>query len=512
MLPSVQLNKLKAGVGVPPTQDFVGIAAILAPCQMGPSTPQGATKPTQALATYGYGMLTSLFAALQPQVNKQAVLLRVIPSTAGSYGTIVYTGTGTLGGGGFITGDMSVTPLDDFQGLAPGVAISFLTSGTTGTTGIQYQYSIDARDILDPAKVWSAPQQLGTALSITIPNTGVKFDLTTNKTVIGGLVGVGDYFTCPCTGPRLSATDVNTAVGILLAANLPFECIVVAGHDVTSTSLTDVDTALTAYQSRGRYRMFSMGANPKQGAAWDGVETEAAYLARMTTLSSALASINGCVAVDAAFMTDPQYGVDLVRSANWPFVIQLMSIGITTDAAEADLGPLPNGIRLYDENNNPVFHDEDATPGLDDQRFVTLRSWSNLIGAFITNPKAISNPGSQYVFAQYIRTMNVACTAGYGALVLLMSRGVNTDLQTGLIREDSARSIEQPVNDAINDVVGNLVQTAAFALSRDDAMPLTGATLTGTVAIVMPVYIKGFVVNAYFERTIVASTQPGFGA
>ena len=492
-VPQTTITKQDGQTGVPAAPSPVGVAAIIAPCQQGPLlTPAAVTKPANALATYGYGLLTSILYYFLPVTKKPVVVVRQTPSVPAVYGAFTYTGSGTLSGS--VTG--SGSPLDDFQAV-----VLFTVGGTTGVASIIYQTSIDSRPFGDPAKVWSAPIALGTGLTIAIANTGISFTLVTAKTVVAQ-----DYFVCPITGPRLNDADVATALTALGRANIPWEIVLAAGIDASSTTVANLDTFLAGLEGGGRFRAFACGAVPRKQ---DGTQTEAQYLAAQTTAWAGVASIRGMVGADAEYFTDPLRGIDMQRPSWMGWLARLLAVDVTIDEAQVDLGPLPN-VRLVDANGNPVYHDESLDPGLDDQRLVTNRTVNTKIGAFVNNAKVISTPGSDYVYAQHVRMMNRACELAYGELQNQMSKGIFKDPATARIREDQAQLIEGAVNNVITggtDNLGKKVVFLGFSLSRDDDLSSNaGATLTGTINLIPPSYIKGFNVNARFQRTVAVST------
>ena len=489
-VPVVVITKIDGQTGVPLAPDPRGVLALIAPCQQGALlTPANITKPANALTTYGYGMATSYLYYHLPVVKKQVLYTRQSTTVAPVTGTFTYTGTGLLSGSITQTG----TPLDDFQGM-----VQFVVGGTTGITGITYQTSIDGRAFGDPAKVWSAVQALGVGLTITVPNTGITYTLVTAKTVVAG-----DWFVVNITGPRFNDADVSAALTALGNSGQPWEMLLVLGIDATTTTLSNIDTFLAGLESSGKYKGFIVNARLR---AQDGSETEAQYLTALTTLYSGSASIRGDLTADGSYFTDPLRGIDVVRSTAWGFVPRLMSQGVTIDAAQVDLGPIPN-VRITDANGNAKYHDEQLNPGLDDQRMVTYRTFNNKVGVFINNPKVISTPGSDYFFAQQIRTMNRAYELAFGPLTDKLSKGGFKDPVTARIREDSAQDIESAVNNPIVEELGKSVVFINFTLSRDDDVSSNaGATLTGTINLIMPFYIKGFQVNARFQRTVSAST------
>ncbi len=491
-VPNVTINKTDGALGVPPITNPTGILALIAPRSLasGPAsgTPALATKPTLIRATYGDGLISEIPSVVIPITKKPMLILPMTASTAPAFGAATYVGTGTLSVA--VPTAAGANAVDDFT-----VFVQFTLGGTTGTGPIGFQYSLDSRAYGDPAKVWSGVIQLGSALTYLIPGTGVTLTFITAKTAV-----TGDYFSLAVTGPRLSDSDVATALIALGNAKLPWEAVLIAGLDASSTTVSNLDTFLAGQELLGKYRMFIASAPLRTPLT----QTEAQYLVAQTTLWGSVASARGCVSADGEHLTSPQRGFDMQRAASIPFAAWLLANDVTVDAAQVDLGNLP-AVRIVDVNGNPQFHDESLYPGLDDQRLVTLRTINNKIGVFINNPKVISTPGSDYVYAQQLRTMNRACELAFGELTNQLSKGVMTDAVTGLIREDYAQAIENAVNNPILAELGKKVTSVGFFLNRDDVLTPPTANLTGTIKLVMPVYVKGFTVNATFAKTVTVS-------
>lgn len=494
-IPFVTLEKEDGSLGLPEQADPTGILAILAPRMQGPSAPLGPSTPVPAtnrstiLANQGQGLMLEIASYTLPQTKKPVLLVPTDYSTDPLYGTFDYHGTGTLSGS--VSGHSGADPVDDIN-----ATVLFVTAGTTGTSGITLQYSIDARDFDDPAKVWSAVQSLGTALFFEIPDTGIRFDFITGKTVVAG-----DYFVCQTTGPRLTDADVLNGLSALGQSSQPWEAVLIEGIDASSTTVANADTFLEDLESRGKYRAFITGARLREQ---DGSESEAEYLDDMTTTWASVGSIRGSVTADGAIVTSPNRGIDMVRKTTVPYAARLMKLAPGQDAAQVDVGNLA-GTRITDPNGNLVYHDEENDPGLNDIRLTTLRRWANRAGVFVTNPLVISTPGSDYVLMQQVRCMNRACEVAYGQLVSEMSKGVFQDLKTSKIREDSAQAIESRVNGAMRDAIGSQVQAVAFGINRDDVLTPPVAVLNGVVEMITLVYIKGFRVKAKLTRSITVS-------
>lgn len=488
MLPTASISKQDGNTGVPLSSNPLGICAIIAPCQQGTvNTPAMGTKPQSISSTYGIGLLAEAAAYMLPNNGgKPVVLIRGAASTLGTFGAFTYTGTGTLAGS--VTGDAASHPFDDFP-----LVVLFTVGGTTGIAGIKYKWSIDEKAISDPSKTWSAETALGVALTIAIPNTGITVDLVTAKTVVAQ-----DSFAVQAIGPRMTDADVLTSLDALRRANLPWECVLVLGIDATATTVNNLDTWLAARETEGKYRFGVVNAALRTPAT----QTEAQYLTAQTTAWNATASIRVHVGADGSYITSPIQGVNMTRPTSLDFVTRLMKIDVTTDAARVSDGPLPS-VSITDANGNPVFHNEAIDPGLDDQRLVTHRTFDGKQGAFICNPRVLATNGSDYVYAQDIRTINRACELAWGAMTNDLSQGVFTDRNTGKIREDSAQAIESGINNVIDTEFAKKVSYVQFTLSRDDLIAgNAGSTLTGTIALIMPAYVKQFSGNAKFIKTV----------
>lgn len=499
MIPSVQINKVSGSLGVSPTQDVIGKLAIIAPrvqgpsMKKGPSTPTLQSKPGNVNALFDYGLVDEIAEYVITESKNAVLIVAQDFSTPAALGTPVVVGSGNLASGD-ITADSAFGPVDDFD-----VAIRWTLGGVLGTGPVKYQYSIDSRDVADTAKVWSAVQSLGTATTIAIPTTGIILDLANAKTV-----ATGDYFKVHVTGPRLTDADVQPALDRLGRSTLPWEIALIEGIDATSTTVANADAFLAGLEAKGKYRAFIVGARLRNQAS----ESETDYIAAMASAWGSVASIRGSVTADGGYLTSVPRGVDMIRKTSIPYAARLMSVGVTVDAARVRDDNLPN-VRLVDGDGNGQFHDELNDPGLDDQRLVSMRSFSNKSGAFITNPLVISNPGNDFQLMQQVRTVNRGCELAFGALTDELSDGIFTDQTTGFIREDAAQDLEGPPNNAMRAELGKKVTFIGFTLSRDDVFTPPTAVLTGQIKTIMPVYIKGFLVQSTLVRTITVSTTVG---
>jgi hypothetical protein len=481
MIPNATVTKNDGGTGVV-RPGAKGICAIIAPSSAGTvNQPAAYTKPSLALNDLGYGMLTDFASYIMAVAGNPVVLVKGTASTPGAYGAVVHTGAGTS----VVTATVG-TPNDDYN-----ARIRFILPGTIGVAGITYVYSLDG------GLTESAAQALGTANTIVIPNSGVTFSLG------AGTVLAGQLELVPCTGPRMTTSDVSAALDALRTSSQPWEMVFLAGHDCVAATITLIDTWLAAREAEGRYRAFVANTVFRTSA-----QTEAQYATALDTALTASATIRGAVGADGGdcVSTIPGRAITQKRPTALALTARLMDIDYGVDAAYVSLGPVP-GFALADSKGNPNNHDENLYPGLDALRFATLRTFDRKSGTFITNPNVLSTQGSDFVWMQHVRTMNRACEIAYDVLTQQLSRGINKSPKAGpngeiFIAEEDAQRIEALVNQALYELRGQ-VSDLLFSLSRTDNIGSNGpVTLNGAVKIAALAYVKQFNTNASFVRTI----------
>jgi hypothetical protein len=482
MVPKARLRKADGKTGVVRPSSS-GVCAIIAPCEKGTANqPASYARDDLAVTDFGNGILTGAASYMIPIAQNPVVLIRGTATTAGVYSAITTTGGGTS----VVTAGASA-PQDDYDS----VIVTFITGGTIGVAGITYTESLDG------GTNTSAKKALGTASTLTIPNSGVSLALA------AGTILAGQTATFKTTGPRMTNSDITTALEALRTSSLRWEALLVLGHDADATTITTIDAWLLAREAEGRFRFFMANARGRNAG-----ESEAAYLTAMDTAFSASASIRGIVAVDGGDLASATPGRTVIqkRPTSLAIAARLMDIAIGRDAAYVADGPVP-GYSIADERANPKYHDELFFPGHDDIRLAALRSFDGRNGVFINNATVISPFGSDYVWAQHVRTMNRACEIAYDVMTAQLSAGINKNPKPGpageiYIAEESAREIDALVNQSLTELLGQ-VNDILFTLSRTDNIGANGPiTLTGALNLVALAYVKGFDVTAAFARSI----------
>jgi hypothetical protein len=482
--PTVLVRKQDGNTGVV-RPGVEGILAIVAAAASGtPNEAAAHNDPSLAFTEFSWGPLTDLAAYAMPETGNPCLLVRPTCTTVGAYGAVTKVGGGTAAP----AATAATYPYDDFD-----VVLTFPIAGVLGTTGMTYTYSLDG------GKTTSAPQALGTALIVTIPDTGISITLgTATQTIFAG-----EVVTFTTTRPLATNADLPAALEALRVTSSPFEAVVIdCLADDTTVAL--IATWLLDLNNHGRFPEVFLTFRP-MGAA----ESEATYATAFGAAFNAAACLDVEVCADEGDMISTLRGIKIARPAGFSVAARSMAVPVGTEPAFVDLGPL-TGISITDARGNPKHHNEDKTPTLDTLRAVTLRTITGYEGVYITNSNLLSPSGSDFVYLPHARTMNAAASIAFQRLTKQLSRGVTKNPKPGpagerYIADHAAQLMEGLVQTALNRALAGQVDDIKFRISRtDDISSNQGAKLTCTVESVSLAYIKKFTV---YERFVTQITQ-----
>lgn len=472
-VPKVTLNRLDNQLGV-----AIQTAEILALCGQsagGPLNTCGVyARKQDVISTFVDGPLVEAACYEIEWTGKPVVLCRTDKTTAGAVGTITFTGTGSS----VVTAHAGVEPRDDYE-----VLVTIVNGCTVGITGGTYTYSLDG------GRTTSLPQAIGTLTSITLPGSvGVQLDLA------AGNLAAGDTIAARTTAPKWNAAQL--AAGLLALQNTSnrWDICEIVDPVVSSSEVTVIEAAAIAMEAVGKERAFVWSFRIPTAA-----ETEATYKTAFDTAFSAVVSNFSIDCAGAAWIQSPISQRRYLRRIAMDIGPALVSVRPGIDIAAKKLGPRPPAVRILDDANNPLHHDELLNPGLDDSRATTYRSWDGSQGVYVNNARVLSTAGSDFTFAQHLRVMNVACTVIRRVLTKFASDDVTVNATTGFILEEDARAIENEVNSALDtELIGpGDASAASFVLNRNDNI-LATFTLKGSGRIVPKGYIKFFNVDVGF--------------
>lgn len=482
-VPSVEINQLDGALGIMPPSIGDNVVVIGTSSSGTANQPAAFAKIADVQTAFGAGPLVELMSYLIQKTGKAIIGCKAATVTSGGYGT-VYTGNtsgGSFGGSCVVSMDAGTEPYDEYEPY-----IVFVTAGTVGVAGITYQYS------LDHGRTLSAVTALGTATSVTIAEGNVKFILTSST------VTVGDYAWCRTTPPTEDAASILSATDAITTTALVWDFAVYA-NTATALQIAAIDTWMAYLWGLKKHKKALCNVRgPTVG------ETEAAYLASLTSALSSTTSIYTMACGGYCLTTSAISGRSLRRPAAWAVAARAASKSVSSPGislAKVRLGPLPSDVQLHDQNGNPVEHDEAINPGLDDIRLCCLRTIEGLTGVYINLPRMIAPTGSDFSWWHYRGVANRAADAMQVYFVQRLQEEIRVDRRTGYILERDALDIEAGANAALKTAILTVpdASSAECVVSRTDNLISTG-TLHADVRIVPLAYPISIVIDLGFDN------------
>jgi hypothetical protein len=342
--------------------------------------------------------------------------MRLTGSTAGAAGAVTKTAIGTA------TGTITVAgaAYDRYS-----VRIEIMKTGTVAVG--QFRYSLDG----------------GTSFSevLTIPSGGTYAIPRTNLTLtfVPGAGAVffelGDFHTFSSTAPLYSTANLATGITALLLSPLEFTFGVLTGEHATAAAAATMFAALDVHAA-------SL-ATAFKFARWimdAGTDTTANVITAVAAVSSSrIALVYG----DATLATSKSFTgwgnpsqAALVCAAG-----KAHSALPSTDIARVASGAL-TGVTA-------ITHDEFRTEVLDAVKVSTLRTWQGRAGFYVCNLRLKSAAGSDFLYFQHGRLMDIACSTVTKGQQMMSSISVRTN-GDGTIDERDALRLEKPINAALS--------------------------------------------------------------
>jgi hypothetical protein len=465
-LPAVIITQIDGGLGVQPPSGG-NLLAVVGPSSTGPLlVPSTYGRPKDIQAAFSTGPLVEEGCLWAQRYGRPILAVRTASDTPGTYGAVVVAGvTGTS-----VPSAGAATPLDDYD-----VYVKIVAGGIVGVAGITYQWSLDG------GRTLSAVTALGVANSIVVPNSGVQIALAAGTLVAGDVVQV------PTSQPASSAVHLGDALAALTASNVPWEFVQFA-TPLDGAAFDQIETSFAALFAAGKYRSWQGSfRRPNVG------ETAAAYKTAFDAAFGTRSTIVGSLYAGDAKVSSAVSG-RLYRMRTVAAVGPLQaSVSEEVNIADIGLGPL-SGVQIADDNGNPDNHDEAVSPGLDDSRAGTLRSWPSRTGVFVTRPRILCPTGSDFTIVPYRRVMNLFLTTLFLYLQERLMKPIRVSKKTGLILESEAIEIERGGLGRLRPVLLAKPKASAvqFGVSRTDDL-LATKTLTcdgGLIPLAYPEFIN----------------------
>ncbi len=375
------------------------------------NVPIAASQPATILSNLTGGPLCEA-SGLVCAAGGVAIAVPIPIVTIGAATAVVATVPGGSASVMTVTLDGTYGAYDDFF-----VMVRVITSGTRGTAGVQIQISLDA------GRNWGPVLNLGTAVTLAIPRTGITLAFAA-----GSLVA-GDYFRFSTTAPAGNDAGVSAAIAALGASQYAIagwgSMHIVAGlGGAPAASVTNYQTyAETLATSRYVYtRAITDARDALAPVAWGGSgETEAVWMSALATAFGSTSAIRLCVGGGAyntpsafpnAYGGTPSYR----RPIGWSAAVRRVLIPPQRRGGRVKDGALANIV--VDPSRDPadgfIYHDERAVPGLDTARFLSAITWpKKSSGFYVCHENLMAPNGSQFTELPIGNVIDVACDIAY---------------------------------------------------------------------------------------------------
>lgn len=456
-LPKVTINEIDGALGISPATSG-RLVAFVGPASAGSvDLPSTFARVSDLVAAYGGGNTVEAAAYYITTTGRPCVFVKTGASgVAAAVSAVTKVGSGTSVG----TIAASPTPYDDFQ-----YRVLIVTGGTIGVAGCTYQLS------QDDGRTYAPVSALGTAVAITL-STGVTLSLA------AGTLVAGDTYAATATAAKWSAAELGTALTALGNSTIQWEQVAVVGA-LDANAFDQLELNVIGWSAIGRERnWFAAARVPNAG------ESEATYLSALSAIFSAKSTTHGAVCAGACKLTSGVSGAKYRRSILASVVAAHGGASEEIDCADINRGSLP-GVSIRDVNGNVDEHDELINPGLDDARFIALRTWEGYPGVYINRPILMSAPGSDFELVPHRRVMNLARIALRSYFTRRLNRPIRVNESTGYILETEALQMEAGGKAVLRAALMATPKASGFqlTLSRTDNV-LSTKTLTVTVRII----------------------------
>ncbi len=317
--------------------------------------------------------------AVMDSIQMGASTIYCIPTEgtiSGTIGDVTHVGTGGA------THTTSGSPNNAYE-----IVIEILKDGALNDA--TYRYSIDGGDNFTGEKT------MPTDGEVVIEGTGVKITFAEAATPEDSFKE-GDTYEFKTTAPKMSNQEVLDAIAILKDANFEFELIHVVGESdspMWAAVATEVDTLFSSY-FKPVFAMCEARQKTDDESLDEYVQSLLTARQVVSNYRLQVVAARGEIAAMDGKIRDTNGAGDVTGLYSKSKVSQ--SIG------EVSEFPLNNVLKLLPEGI------ESHIETLDQAGFVTFRKYIGLEGRYVTNARMFAPDGSDYQYAETVRTMNKA--------------------------------------------------------------------------------------------------------
>ena len=387
------------------------------------------------------------------------------------------------------------TPEDAYE-----VRFEILKSGTIGTAGIKFRYSLDGG------------RSFTKALNLGTDDTYELLDGKTESTGLtvnfaAGDVTIGDVHEFKTTAPEAQDSDIVLALEELRKSSLTWSFIHVVGQSDATTG-GSVGTTLADFSTKSKYTFAALSARGR----YDN-EPDETWRSRLVDDVDGFVDPRIAIGAGMARITCPVTARRNRRPIMWVVVPRLLSRPIEQDPGRVATGALSSDVELYDDDNLLVEHDARLESDLHGARYVTLRTYEDETGIFVTRGNLFGDEASKFTRIALRRVMDVGSSVARRAGNHQIENGVKVNGPTkpnpGCIREADALKIEREMLSALNDALTNQgrVSSVSVQIIRTNNLLTNGEKVNSKVRITPLGYIDFFEVDIGFENPALSAVQ-----
>lgn len=407
-------------------------------------------------------------------------------------GTVQPTGVGFLDSSALVTGlgtsvpTITGTPYDTYN-----VKVIFTAAGTTGTAGIKFKVSLDA------GRTYGPVISLNTALTYTIPDTGITLNFVTAKTIVAN-----SYLRFSTVEPLWATAGIQACLNALQAsayATSGWGSMVLTGP-VSGANATTLQGFLNTLATGKIFtRMMVAARDALIPTEWGGAgETESTWLASLLTDFSATATKRVSISgghynmpsrIPKSVAGLPRYR----RPLMWAMAARQIAIppqrhhGRVKDGSLIDIATDP----VNDPIDGFIYHDERLNPGLDEARFASAWTRVKKKGWWIKNPNLMSDTGSVFTILPLGTVMDIACDI----VNAVGTEDINEDIRlndNGTIFDNEAIAIEKRMGSQLEAFMLNKNMISNYSVVVDRA---NNVQLTSEVNVSVTIYARGYILQ-----------------
>ena len=327
----------------------------------------------------------------------------------------------------------------------------------------------------------TAGTTLGTdgEVTITLGDTGETL------TLIQGNYTDGDTYTWTTTEPSYVLGDLTTAMDAIVAATtLDYFLIHVIGAASSAANARAIADSLETYAedlaALHKFVQIVM-ACPKASVSTATQLRTAFETFASSTSNTRVKVVYPYVELESEATKENGQKRVFERSLAWALVAREAAIEISESPAWVGRGKLA-GVKLV---SSTYLNEADT---MDDWGFVTVREVIGKTGYFINQDRIMAPVGSDFVYGEYRRIMDVACKTARARGVNYLNGKLLADPTMGFITETSARGVEDDIGGALSArLVPDHASSATVVVARDEDI-LSTQSFSLTTRIVPPAY------------------------